>query len=373
MKITVNKNNLLNILSKLQGITSRKSSLAITETVLMKAFNSTITIIATDLETGFEGSISAEVEEEGIIAINAKKLYEIARDFPENNIYIKEIENYWIEIEKNNIEFHIVGMNPDNFPAIPQIKNIDFFKIDSQSLKEMIEKVIIIGPSSKDKRAHIAGIVFEKIEKEDKKKIRLVSTDGNRLSLVDYIYKADIELPSIDNIIIPKKGISEVVKFLDSEGDVFIGFKDNHCIIKKENETITIRLLEGDFPKYDDIINESEKNNIIKIKRSQFLMMLKRMSILSDDDYNNVIFKFSDNKLVITSTNPEIGESKEDIYIDYDKNFFEVAFNPKFFIDVISIMKEDNIMLNIINEKKPCLIEGEKDKTWLSIIMPMRI
>ena len=107
--------------------------------------------------------------------------------------------------------------------------------------------------------------------------------------------------------------------------------------------------------------------------RQLFLMMLKRMSILSSDEYKGVIFHFSQDKLLIDSTNPDIGESKEDMEIVYQGDSIEVMYNPKFFIDTLNVINEENVVINIVDEEKPCKIEGEKDKTYLSVIMPMRI
>ena len=171
---------------------------------------------------------------------------------------------------------------------------------------------------------------------------------------------------------IPKKGLVEVSKFLDSEGSLKIGFKDNNFIVQKESETLIIRLLEGDFPEYGDIIVQKGGNSI-PLDRQLFLMMLKRMSILSSEDYKGVIFNFEKNKLLITSTNPDIGESKEDMNIEYKADPIQVMFNPKYFIETLSVIEDDKVALNITDEEKPCLIEGEKDKTYLSVIMPMRI
>jgi DNA polymerase-3 subunit beta len=171
---------------------------------------------------------------------------------------------------------------------------------------------------------------------------------------------------------VPKKGLIEVGKFLDDEGKVKIGFKENNFIVQKDSETLIILLLEGDFPEYGDIILKKGGKSII-FDRQRFLMMLKRMSILSSEDYKGVIFNFEKNQLVITSTNPDIGESKEDMEIKYDGDSITVMFNPKFFIETLNVIDDDNVVLNIVDEEKPCLIEGENDKTYLSVIMPMRI
>jgi len=239
----------------------------------------------------------------------------------------------------------------------------------------MIEKSLVIGiTDSTDTRPHILGVYLEIINDKDnsEKILRMVSTDGGRLSKADYLYKSDTKLFIDKGIIIPKKELSEIYKFFDNQGNVLIGFKDNHFILKKEKETVISRLLEGIFPKYEDIIKKG-KCNIIKIKKQLFMMMLKRMSILSSDNYKGVIFNFYNNKLTITSTNPELGESKEYMYIDFKGEPFEVAFNPKFFIDTLNVIEGENIILNIIDEEHPCLIEDAEDNNYINAIMPMRI
>jgi DNA polymerase-3 subunit beta len=372
MKATINKNDILPVLSKIQGLAGRKTNLAITTSILIQTEESGISIAATDLETGFEGFYPARIDARGVIAINGRKLYEIVRDFPSEDIYINEIENHWIEIGNQTVEYHIVGLNPDDFPEIPKIEDVDFFEINSGSFAKMIEKTAIITGAPDDNRAHIIGIFAERIEDKKKKIFRLVSTDGSRLSKADYEFSKEFELPPGPNVLIPKKGLTEVAKFLSSEGSVKIGIKDNNFIVKKEKETLIIRLLEGEFPQYGDIVVKTDGHDI-PLDRQLFLMTLKRMSILSSDEYKGVIFHFNTDKLLINSTNPDIGESKEDMDISYKGDPVEVMYNPKFFIDTLGVIDDDNIILNIIDEEKPCKIEGENDKSFLSVIMPMRI
>ena len=372
MKVTISKNEILPVLSKIQGLAGRKTNLAITTSVLIQTEDKGISVTATDLETGFKGYYAAKTDAQGVIAINARKFYEIVRDFPSEEIYISEIENHWIEIGNQKVEYHIVGLNPDDFPEIPVIEEVDFFKIDSAFFANMIEKTAIVTGASDDNRAHITGIMAERIMEEKQKIFRLVSTDGSRLSKVDYIFSEDIDLPKGPSILIPKKGLMEVAKFLDAGAPVQIGIKDNNFIVKKEKETLIIRLLEGDFPQYGDIVIKTDGHDI-PLDRRLFLMMLKRMSILSSDEYKGVIFHFTNDRLLINSTNPDIGESREDMDISYSGDSIEVMYNPKFFIDTLGVLDDDNVILNIVDAEKPCRIEGENDKSYLSVIMPMRI
>ena len=372
MKATFKKGDLLPVLSKVQGLTGRRTNLAITTNILIRTDKKGLSISATDLETGFEGFYPADVEKEGVVAINARKFYEIVKDFPSDDVLLNEVENHWIEIGNQKVQYHIVGLNPDDFPEIPKIEAVEFFEIDSPSLAKMIERAVIVSGATDDKRAHIIGVYAERIEEKKNRLFRFVSTDGSRLSKADSIFDSDADLPPGESVMIPKKGLIEVGKFLDDEGTVKIGFKENNFIVQKDSETLIILLLEGDFPEYVDIIVKKGGKAII-FDRQLFLMMLKRMSILSSEDYKGVIFNFEKNQLVITSTNPDIGESKEDMEIKYDGDSITVMFNPKFFIETLNVIDDDNVVLNIVDEEKPCLIEGENDKTYLSVIMPMRI
>lgn len=373
MKFTIKRNDVLNTLVRVQGLAGRKTSLAITTNILIEATGSNIIIRATDLETGYEGKFPAEVETEGIIAINARKLFEIVRDFPSENINVNEIENHWIEIGQQNVEYHLVGLNYEDFPKIPLFETVEFITIDSAALAAMIEKTVYIVGASDDKRAHIIGIFLETLQQDGLKKVRMVSTDGSRMAKIDRAYENEFMLPADEPILIPKKGLYEVAKFLDVDGTVRFGVKDNNLIIKKKNEILIIRLLEGEFPEYNNIIDKNEDSISVKFNRQLFLMMLKRMSILSTEDYRSVIFKFKENRLVITSTNPDIGESKEEMNIDFNHEPIEAAFNPRFFIEALNVIEQDNVMLDIVNDEKPCILAGEDEHNFLTVIMPMRV
>jgi DNA polymerase-3 subunit beta len=371
MKFIINKFQIVNVLAKVQGLTGRRSNLAITENILIRAVSNGIHLIATDLETGFEGFYPASVEKEGAVAVSAKKLFEIIREFPSEDILINEVENRWIEIGNDKVQYHIVGMNPDDFPETPHITEVDFFSIDASIFEKMIERSIIISAAGDEKRAHINGVFIERTH-EDVNRLRFVSTDGSRLNEVHHLYGSPEALPAGEGVLVPKKGLNEVAKFLDIEGDVQVGIKESNFIVKKEKETIIIRMLEGDFPKYEDILTKGDVH-IIKLDKIKFGKMLKRMSILATDNYKGAVFTFNDNKLVVTATNPDFGESKEETVIEFSGNPIEAAFNPKFFMDTLSVIDEENVTINIVDGSRPCIVEGDTDKTFIGVIMPMRI
>jgi DNA polymerase-3 subunit beta len=374
MKLKIRKQDIVDVLSKVQAIAGRKTNIAITTSVLIKAEKNGINIISTDLETGFEGFYPAVVEKEGAVAINARKLFEIVRDFPNDELNINELENNWIEIrDDSNVEYRMVGMNADDFPNIPSVEDLVYFDLDSAAFKKMIEQTVFISGSSEEKRAHINGIYFEKIEKDGGKKIiRLVSTDGSRLTKAEHECEKDLILPIENGIIISKKGLNDLSKFLEQEGTVKIGYNKSNFVLKKDNETIIMRLLEGNFPEYKDIIKRKEIFSV-NVDRLLFLLLLKRMSILTSESYKGVIFSFKKGKIAVSSTNPDLGESKEEMSIDFEREPFEIAFNVRYFIETLNVIDDEKVKIRLIDNESPCLIEGEKNKNFLSVIMPMRI
>jgi DNA polymerase-3 subunit beta len=374
MKFTIKKHTLRDIMSKVQGLTSRKTNLAITQNVLIKAEGSGVTIMATDLETGFTGEYPAEIESEGIIAVNSKKLHEIVREFPVDYIHVEEKENRRIDITDQKVEYHIWGMNPEDFPESPIMDEFPTITVDMATFRKMIERTNIVAAASDENRAHILGTCFSKIQTEAGENLfRLASTDSNRLSLVDTTYENELTIADEKGVLVPKKSLHEVAKFIDGEGTVQIGLTPKMLLVKKENETLIARIIEGDFPFYGHVMENREGEQHLKIERNPFLNKLKRMSILTAESYNGVIFKFDEGKLEILASNPELGESREDIGIDYVGDTLEIAFNPRYFIDTLNVIQDEIVFLDIVDSNKPCFVKGAEDQGFLSIIMPMQI
>lgn len=371
MKFSVDRKRISEVLALIQGLTNRKTTLAITSDVLIKAEGSYITVTANDLETVFQGRYEAEVESDGIISINAKKLYEIVREYPDALIPVNEIENRWVEIGTGNIQYHIVSSDHENFPEHPVIDEVPSVEMESAALKKMVEISASINFSQEEKRPYVLGALLEKTEAQEKPVLRMVSTDSKRLYSFDTPYSGDLQIPE-QGIIIPKKGLLELGRFLSALGNVQIGIKNNHFVVTRDDESMMIKLLEGDYPDYRRVLN-TDSFTAIEMNRVMFLMMMKRMSILVSDDYKSVILNFMENRLTVTITNPEIGESKEEIVIGYLGESVESAFNPKYFIDALNAFKGDNVVVNIKDKRNPCIIKGNGDMNFVCAIMAMSV
>lgn len=372
MKFSFNKKEIVDVLSKIQGLTGRKTSLTITSDILIKAMGSQISITANDLETVFLGTYTAQVETEGILSINSKKFFEIIREYPDNEIVVNEIENRWVEIGKGDSIYHIVSSDYENFPETPVIENVEFIEISSKDLKKMVEVSSVVNYSGEEKRIYVLGALIEKITTEDDERLRIVSTDSRRLHCYSAKFTGNLNLPD-ESVIIPKKGLSELTKFIDgSNNTIKVGVKENHFIFQNQNESIMIKLLEGEYPDYKPVINYEDMIPI-EIERTMFSTLMKRVSILTSDDYKTVILNFGKNELVVTITNPEIGESKERIMISFSEEEIKSAFNPKYFIDALNIFEDGIVVLNVKDSKSPCIIRGFNDDKLICVIMAMHI
>ena len=373
MEFRIKKETMLDALTNVQGITGKKTNILITSSVLLSAKDSMIFINATDLEMAFKASYEAEILSEGSTAVPSRKLYEIVRAFPREMIAIKEIENKWIQIADDKLEYNIVGMDPDDFPGFPEIADVELCEIEVKVLKNMINKTIysVLGDEG---RAELGGICLENITEDDVKKIRMVSTDGHRLSKIDHVVENDKSaLGGLrERVILPKNGIIEVLRILEGGDSVQIGFKENNFVVKKAEEVLIIRLIEGEFPDYEMVIPKKGENEL-NLRKEDFLMMLRRMSILSSDKYSGVRFKIDKEQVETTTTNPEIGEAREIISVSYRGKPLEVAFNPRYFIETLGSMDSEEVVVTFKDEVNPCIIEGDADKGFLSVIMPMRV
>ena len=371
MEFTTDKDDFLQGLTKVQGITGRKTNIPITSNVLISARETNVSILATDLEIAFQGTYEAEVFSQGATAVPSRKLYEIVRDFPSDVVHLKELENKWIQIVDKKIEYNIVGMETEEFPGLPDVEGVDLFETDASIIKNMIEKTIY-AVLADEGRAHLAGVFLETIVEGDAKKLRMVSTDGHRLSRVDQPMEKGHGFELEHGVIIPKSGIVEVLRLLEGGEKVQIGFKDKNIIVKKDAEMLIIRLIEGEFPDYNLVIPK-ENQGELKVQKEAFLMMLKRMSILSSDKYRSVRFNIDKEQIETITTNPEIGESREVLPVVYDGQRVDIAFNARYFIEAISTMKSNELTIRLNDEATPCILEGDNDPGFLSVVMPMRI
>jgi DNA polymerase III subunit beta len=369
MEFKIKKEVFLKALTKVQGIIEKKHTLPILANVLIEANNGEITFIATDLEVGLRSKYKAEVINEGKVTLSAKKLFEIIKELPDQEIYFSSKNNFWVEIKCGKSVFNLVGLSPEEFPKFPEIK-ADVSHIEKSLINEMIEKTLF-SISNDETKFNLTGIYIK--YDEEKKDLIFVSTDGHRLSLIRKKVDNKLDTKFTDGFILPKKGIIELKKILENiDENINLGISDNNFSINNDDITLIMRMVDGEFPDYNRVIPE-RANNIATIDRDMFLHSLRRISVLSNEKSKGVKIKLENDLMTLTSSNPDLGDAKEEIDISYNGDEISIGFNARYIMDILQVIKDDNVVLNLKDNISPGRINPENDENYLSVIMPMRL
>ena len=368
------RDDLFPTLATLQSVTGKKGTIAVLSNILVESAENKLIMTATDLETGIRMSIPAEILSPGIVTIPAKKFFEITRETKTDTIHFEEIENNWVSIEAGSAKYNVSGMGRDEYPSFPEYDEKRLFKVDCETLKELIDKTIFSVAQEKESQFNLTGVVVESERREEDNFLKMVTSDGHRLTLMEKEVEGNFEEIGRDKItLIPKKGNQEIRKFCDNYDSVEIGFEEKQCVVKGENGVIIIRLMNGDFPDYKSLLNNINKEKYIEINRDDLVASLKRITLFSEERYSPVQMKIENNNIILTSQNVDIGSAKDEIKTSYDDTPLILGFNGKYFIDVLGVMKSEIIKLHISSEESPCLISGDNDPGFSSIIMPMKL
>jgi len=371
MEIKVNRDTLFKSISKVQSIIEKRSNMPILSMILISTVDSNINISATDLEISLQQSIPAEIIKQGSITISGRKLFEILKESKSESIQLKEKENNWVFISDNKTQYNLACLPAEEYPVFVEPEDIVTVEMEGNILSEMINKTIY-SVTMEEAGFKLSGVFTEKINKDDKKFLRMVATDGHRLSMIDkYIDKID-DIDIEKGIMIPKKGLLELDK-LASEGEkIYIGVKQNNCIAKKGDSIISIRLLESKFPDYTSVIPKEVKYKI-KLKREDIIESMKKMMILSSETYRGVKITLEKDNMELVSVNPDLGDVKDNLEIEFKDKPLEMGFNSRYFIEVLQSMISETVEMGFIDNSSPCIIKGDDDKGFLGLVMPMRI
>jgi len=375
LAINVSKEDFLPALNSLQSITGKKGTMAVLANVLIQTQDNFIEIIATDLEVGLKKSVAAEIINKGSITLPAKILYEIVRESGSDTIKIEEKDKNWVRIKAGTSIYNLAGTSSEEYPDFPEYNEDSLVSLPCDLVKELVDKTIFSVAQERESNYTLTGILLEKEKKEKNKSfLRMVSSDGHRLSIMEK--ELDIEGDDIvieKNTLIPRKGVSEIKKACEGQKNFSLASDKKQLVVKTKNSLMIVRLMNGEFPDYRSIINVIEKNNCIEIERMGFLEALKRTNLFTEDTFNSIQLSVSENKLVLSSQNMDFGNAKDEMEINYSGESLELGFNCRYFIDTLQAMRSDTIKAYVSSDQSPCLVEGDDDQGFISIIMPMKI
>lgn len=368
MKIKIQKNELLNIIGRTQNIVEKRNTMPVLVNVLLEAEKNKLTVFATDLEVSLTDSVICEIQEEGKVAVSAKSLFDITKELADGFIQLIKKENNWLEIKQGKYVSKIVGISADDYPVFPSVNSQTFIKVKAQTLKEMIDKTIY-SVSTDETRYHLNGVYFEL----SKNVLKMVATDGHRLSLIEK------KVPSTQaqfeqGVIIPRKGLVEIRKIIETMKDeeIEVSIEGSQFILKKDTTTLLIRLIEGKYPDYQKFIPQKLSQKMV-VNKEMFLSSLKRVSLLANQKSKAILLNFMNDKLEISSNNPELGDAKEELEINFKGKDAKIGYNAKYIQDVLTNISEENIDFEFNDQLSPGLIRPHDDSTYTCVVMPMRI
>ncbi len=372
MHFTMAKEVFLKGLSRVQGVVEKRNTIPILSNVLLEANDGEVFLTATDLEVGIKSCYEASTLVPGKITVSAKKLYEIVKELPDEEVSFKTKENCWIEIKSGKSIFNIVGLSAEEFPFFPEPNRESSIEIESSVIQEMIEKTSF-SMSQDESKYNLNGIYFKFVEENQNSYLRLVATDGHRLALIQKQLKTSTAAQLEKGIIFPRKGIFELKKIAeDGEGIVDLYFHENIAIILKGKTVVTMRLVDGEFPDYNRVIPKMNEH-IAVIKRDTFFHALRRMLVVSSEKSRGVKIVIKKDTLELSSSNPELGEAREDLDVSYDGPDITIGFNARYLIDILQGQDDENIRFMIRDNLSPGMIRSEHGEDFLAVVMPMRI
>jgi DNA polymerase-3 subunit beta len=375
MKLRISRDELLTGLQRVQGVVEKRNTMPILSNILLEAKADGVDIIATDLEIGMRGLYKATVHEPGSVTLSARKLYEILKELKDGEIDVTVADNKWTTIQAGKSQFKIVGLPSTDYPAMPAIEREGLTPLAGVGLIDLIRKTLF-AVGDNDARYILNGLLVTLTAADKKATLRLVGTDGHRLAVAeqDMSPSAAKDAPKEIKAIIPKKAAHEMRRLLEEGGDgePLIGFTKNLMIFRKSGLLLTSRLMEGNYPNYQQVIPKEQPKHVF-VDKSEFEGALRRVAVLSRDKTNAVKVTLSAGRMTLFSSNPDFGEATEELTAKYTGDMLTTGFNARYLLDVLSVVDGESVSLQMETPLSPCLIREPGNAGFTCVVMPIKV
>ncbi len=369
MKIICFKDKLIKALNSVVKGVASKTTMPILEGILIQTNDNEIKLTTYDLEIGIEYVMDCDVKEQGSTVVNAIMFSEIIRKLPNTEIYITLNDKNLLEIECEGSLYKLATMNPEEFPELPKIEVENSIEIDQTILRNMIRKTIF-AVSSEESRPIFTGCLFE-IENN---KLTLVAVDGFRLALRSiFLNKQTNNFKAV----IPGKTLNEVNKIIsDSFEPIKIGVSKNQALFEMDNCKIVTRILDGEFLNYKNVIPTNWETRV-KLNKNSIQDSFERISLISASSVEKekkypVKVQVDIGKITISCTN-QTGDAKEELYVATEGKNLEAGFNPKYFLDSLKAIDDEEVFIEFGSSISPCLIKSTENNDYTYMILPIRL
>jgi DNA polymerase-3 subunit beta len=373
MELTVAKADLQKELQLCQGVVEKRSTIPILSNVLLKAADGRLQIAATDLDVTILSSCAAKVTTPGGVTIEAKRLFDIVRSLPDDDVHVMMQENNSMLIESGTAKFRLLGLPAEDYPTLPTVNATESYTLPLEELKTMVAKVKF-AITHEETRFQLNGALL----KVQASKMEMVATDGHRMALINFPQGGNGKRKGNElTILIPRKALEEILRLEAAvDGNVRFGVAENHLFFEAGERRLLARMIDVNFPNYMEVIARDNDRKVM-VDRERLLSTIRRISLVANERTRAVRFDFAPGKLTVSSTNPELGDARETVPIDYAGNPFFVGLNAAYVTDFLSAVETPQVSLDLKDENSQCI--GKPSATedlpyeYLYVVMPMRL
>ena len=374
MELTLQRSELQRELQLCQGVVEKRSTIPILSNVLLRANGDRLEIAATDLDVTIQTSCPAIVTTEGGMTVEARRIFDIIRSLPDDEVKLTLQENESLLVESGTAKFRLLGLPADDYPSLPKVDRKSSFEVPLGDLTSMVEKVIF-AITHEETRFQLNGALL-KIYRD---KMEMVATDGYRMALVNTPREFEgIKKNDAVTMLIPRKALQEILKMepLGDDPSLHFGVSENHLYFETGHRTLMARMIDVNFPNYMEVIAKDNDKRVV-VDRDRLHSTIRRVSLVANERTRAVRLDFAAGKLTVSSTNAELGDARESVPIEYSGDPFYVGLNGTYLADFLNVVDCANVTLDLKDESSQCIArpmdEDETPFDYLYVVMPMRI
>ncbi len=374
LEMEIDRHAFLSTLYKAQGVVDKKSTVNVLSHLLIEpSSDGHVRLTGTDYDVVLQAELPAQVLQGGSACVNGKSLFDVAKSLDAPTVHLQTLPNHWMEVTAGRSRFKLAGISSDDFPEITTPAEVAWLSMPRATFKDLIEKTAF-SVSDDETRMNLNGVFF-KVEPgtDGQARLTMVSTDGHRLSKVQTEVEIEGYAGQSHQAIVHKKGVQEVRRLLEDDApNIDVGFARGFILLRAGGSTFTVRQIEDTYPDYERVIPPQSPVRV-EVNRQRMIQAIRRIAILTSSKTYIVRMELSEGRLAFTTSNPDYGEGRDEIDVDYAGEGLVIGFNYGYILDVLGVLKSDTVMVECSDGFSPTVLTSPAEPGALFVVMPMRI
>ncbi|MCC6620874.1 MAG: DNA polymerase III subunit beta [Deltaproteobacteria bacterium] len=375
LELRLDRATFLSAVYKTQGVVDRKSTSNVLSHILVESLpDGKVRLFGTDYDVTIVAEVPSENIVPGVAAINGKSLFDVVKNLDESPLHLRALPNDWVEISAGRAHFKLAGITPADFPEMKLPKEVKWLTLPKAALRDLLDKTAF-SMSSDETRMNLNGVFF-KIQPgsgDGLSRLTMVSTDGHRLSKVEIEAEVQGHAKETLSAIIHKKGVTEVKRLLDVESDTLdIGFAAGVILFRAAGTTFSVRQIEDNYPDFTRVIPTSSPVHVV-VPRERLARAIRKNAILTSNKTYIIKLELSRGRVAVTASNPDYGEGRDELDVEYDGEGMVVGFNYNYLLDVLGVIKGETVVFQMTDEFSPTVVTSPSEPGAVFVVMPMRV